>query len=101
MLPPPPREKRLHGYVVDDRGNVFSVHKRKRIRGSKNSKGYLQLSNKMLLHRIVAEAWCAGKSDAKPHVNHIDGNKLNNTPSNLEWCTAAENNAHARQTGLR
>ena len=100
-LPQPPKEKRLHGYIVDSCGNIYSLHKRRRVRGSKNSKGYLQLPNKLLFHRVVAEAWCDGKSEQAPHVNHIDGDKLNNHPSNLEWCSAAENNAHARQTGLR
>lgn len=33
-------------------------------------------------------------------VNHIDGNKLNNHHSNLEWCTLAMNMAHAWQNGL-
>ena len=101
MLSPPPEVKRVQGYIVDTRGNIFSLYRRRRLRGAKNSKGYLQLPNKALLHRVVAEAWCKGKTVERSMVNHIDGNKCNNHPSNLEWCTAAENNAHARAMGLR
>lgn len=38
--------------------------------------------------------------DGKTIVNHIDGNKLNNHYSNLEWCDYLHNNKHARDMGL-
>ena len=34
-------------------------------------------------------------------VNHINGNKLDNTIGNLEWVTKKENLQHAWETGLR
>ena len=34
-------------------------------------------------------------------VNHIDGNKKNNTIMNLEWCTSSENTIHAINNGLK
>jgi hypothetical protein len=52
------------------------------------------------VHRIVANTFIRNW-ESKACVNHIDGNKLNNCLENLEWCTAKENDAHARRLGLK
>ncbi len=51
------------------------------------------------IHQLVAKAFLK-PVEGKDQVNHIDCNKLNNHVSNLEWCTVAENNKHAKENGL-
>lgn len=51
------------------------------------------------IHRLVACTF-VNNPDLLPIVNHIDGNKHNNTADNLEWCTDAYNYEHASKTGL-
>lgn len=65
-------------------------------------KGYLKvvLNNKvkrkgLFVHRMVAEAFLKPKK-GKTQINHKDCNKKHNWVENLEWCTASENNRHAR-----
>jgi hypothetical protein len=64
------------------------------IRISENSK-----RKQLKVHRLVAQAFIPNPLN-KPCVNHIDGNKLNNSITNLEWCTYKENYDHAITTGL-
>jgi hypothetical protein len=51
------------------------------------------------VHRLVAQAFIPNQLN-KPHINHIDCNKLNNKANNLEWCTRSENMQHASKNGL-
>lgn len=51
------------------------------------------------IHRLVAQAFIPNPSN-KELVNHIDGDKLNNNVSNLEWSTHGENVRHALKNGL-
>jgi hypothetical protein len=51
------------------------------------------------VHRLIAMAFLE-KVEGKEFVNHIDGDSQNNRVDNLEWCTTAENNQHAIDTGL-
>ena len=54
-----------------------------------------------LVHRLVAAEFITNYSSDRRFVNHIDGDKLNNHWSNLEWCTHLENEAHAKRNGLK
>ena len=51
------------------------------------------------IHRLVAAAFCEQRPGCSV-VNHLDGNKLNNSAANLEWTTFGGNAIHAYATGL-
>lgn len=110
-------------YEVSSHGNVRSlerVHMRSNGRphhvkarvlrfgysGKDKSKSYYvvalaggQKLRTLKVHRMVAYNFCDGYKEGL-HVNHKDGNKLNNHYTNLEFCTQYENAKHAFDTGL-
>ena len=52
------------------------------------------------VHRMVAETWLDNPNHYK-EVNHINGDKDDNSVENLEWVTRSENLRHAYRTGLK
>ena len=57
-------------------------------------------TKKVLIHKLVVNAFI-GKPKNGLQVNHIDGDKTNNSSTNLEIVTVSENNSHAYRIGLR
>lgn len=53
-----------------------------------------------LVHRLIAFAFLGDPPSGKPYVNHLNGIKTDNRPSNLEWCDPKRNAEHAAGLGL-
>lgn len=103
---------RLHPFqkdiLVSDDGRVISYKKgtHRELKQSNNGLGYLRVGvghgNPVYVHRLVAETYVPNPSpELKTQVNHKDGNKQNNSASNLEWLSPSENDIHAFSVGLK
>ena len=93
-------------YMISDLGNIKSLYTNKILKPSTDKFGYTRFSatkdkkqKTLRTHRLVAEIFIPNPNNLS-QVNHKDGNKLNNTVSNLEWCTDSENKLHAYKMGL-
>ena len=101
--------KEIYGgkYLVYDDGRIYSSKHKKFLTPDVEKLGYHQVTlfdengrkNRIKVHRLVAMTYIENP-DNLPQVNHKDGDKSNNSVSNLEWCTAYQNNKHARDNGL-
>ena len=90
------------GYFVSPNGNVYNRHGDLMV-GAIDKCGYRHviLNRKTRnVHRVIAETFIPNPNNL-PCVNHKDGNKLNNSVENLEWCNHSENTLHSFKTGLQ
>lgn len=89
-----------YGDIKNKKGNILSKHIRNGYYAcqlNKNGKG-----KTISIHRLVALNFLEKPNSVdKNTINHIDGNKLNNHYSNLEWVTSSENCKHATKSGLK
>ena len=108
----------FEGYEVSDMGRIKSLDRvvktkkgsrkieGKMLRLTLQPHGYLTVDlcvnnthNQRRVNRLIAEIFIPNP-DNKPQVNHINGVKIDNRVSNLEWATSKENNVHAFNSGL-
>lgn len=91
-------------YEVHSNGKIYSNARKNRVElvGKVTKCGYrlilLTINHKRfykLAHRIVAESFIPNPHNYE-EVNHIDGDKLNNSVENLEWCNSSQNKKHCR-----
>ena len=94
-------------YFINEAGELYTDYGEKKMKDSLKG-GYVK--NCLTLkdgsqrfyfrHRLVMRCFEPNPDYDKLQVNHIDGDKLNNSLENLEWCTNQENRIHAVKLGL-
>jgi hypothetical protein len=100
-----------------ERNDNYSINKQGQVRNDKTShikkptlnkrNGYLVVDlykdnkrEKVPIHRLVAEAFILNPEN-KLTVDHIDGNRQNNSIDNLRWATYGEQNSRFETLGVR
>lgn len=95
-------------YVINPYGDILNIETNHPLKWKKDSKGYasVTLSHKGVtydkrVHVLVATYFIKNPNPEKfTIVNHLDGNKMNPTYTNLEWTDYSGNVKHAIRTGL-
>lgn len=103
-------------YGINELGEVFSLKRvgggnrtntRFQLKGQISNNGYRFVTfskrgklKRCSVHRLVATHFLDAPGEGKTQVNHINGDKLDNRLSNLEWASTTENQIHSQKLGL-
>lgn len=89
------------GNIKNKKGQLLVIGRRK------SNSGYVQIRlykegkyHYRYIHRLVALTFIPNPSNYRT-VNHVDGNKLNNTITNLEWTSDETQQRHAFLLSLK
>ena len=90
-------------YYITENADVYAPHLGRNLCSYDNGLGYRQVKMRhsvthirksFFVHRLVAMCYLENIDDLSD-VNHIDGDKINNHVSNLEWSSRRDNMQHA------
>jgi len=93
-------------YTITESGSIHSSLRDKTVKQHTNGdykmvflmmpmfNGYSKKGKWEYVHRIMGKIFLPPPKDNQIWINHIDGNKSNNSIENLEWSTIAENIQH-------
>lgn len=101
-------------YAIREDGTVITIKTRGIVTPYTDEYGYLRVNTRHIkphtgataiyerLHRLIGMTFLQlDREMSKMQINHINGNKQDNSLDNLEWCTQQENLAHAWENNLR
>lgn len=86
-------------YEINEFGQIRNKRNNKILSQSLSSGEYYQVNidNKSRrIHRLLAETFIPNPNNLET-VNHINGNKVDNSLSNLEWISRSDNVKHSRE----
>lgn len=104
LIPIPEYEGR---YSATSDGHIYSHITDKVLSEKPHSSGYSSISlmgfdgkrHDLLVHRLICLAFHGAPKQDQTDVNHINCDKKDNRPENLEWCSRKENMRHAMIRG--
>lgn len=89
-------------FLANRKGMIWNIRTNRKTYGSLNDSGYLRCcmydnrtdtKKEYKVHRVVCSAFKGPCPSSNHEVGHIDDNRSNNKPSNLEWVTRQSNMA--------